>query len=63
VSDVIPGVAEAVAIWSSRIAIGSTTGYSREMLDVVVAKAKAQGYDLIARSRPRRPAADDRIHT
>jgi phosphonoacetaldehyde hydrolase len=45
-SAVIPGVVEAVNEMRGRgIRIGSTTGYTRAMLDVVVAKAREQGYD------------------
>jgi phosphonoacetaldehyde hydrolase len=44
-SDVIEGVPEVVARMRSRgLAIGSTTGYTRDMLDVVAAAAQAQGY-------------------
>lgn len=44
-SAVIPGVAEAVGRLRARgIRIGSTTGYTRPMLDVLLATAAAQGY-------------------
>jgi phosphonoacetaldehyde hydrolase len=44
-SDVIEGVPDAVARMRSRgLAIGSTTGYTRDMLDVVAAAARTQGY-------------------
>jgi phosphonoacetaldehyde hydrolase len=44
-SQVIPGVARAVRDWQSRgIRIGSTTGYTRKMLDPVKAQAAQQGY-------------------
>ena len=44
-SDVIEGVPAAVARMRARgLAIGSTTGYTRAMLDVVAAAARAQGY-------------------
>jgi phosphonoacetaldehyde hydrolase len=42
---VIPGVPEAVERLRARgIRIGSTTGYTRPMLDVLLARAAAQGY-------------------
>ena len=45
-SDVIPGVVEAVAALRARgLAIASTTGYPREVMDVVVRVAKEQGYE------------------
>ena len=44
-SGVIPGVVSAVETMRSRgWKIGSTTGYTRAMLDLVVAKAREQGY-------------------
>ena len=44
-SHVIDGVAETVARWKSMgIHIGSTTGYTRAMLDPVIAQARTQGY-------------------
>ena len=44
-SDVIPGVIETIASLRSRgVRIGSTTGYTRELMDVVEPLAKAQGY-------------------
>lgn len=44
-SDVIEGVPEAVAAIRERgLAIGSTTGYTRPMLDVILPRAAAQGY-------------------
>lgn len=44
-SDVIPGVAEAVERFRSRgIKIGSSTGYTRAMLNVLIEKAARQGY-------------------
>jgi phosphonoacetaldehyde hydrolase len=44
-SDVIQGVPEAVAAIRERgLAIGSTTGYTRPMLDVILPRAAAQGY-------------------
>src|SRR5579864_3886546 len=43
-SDVIDGVAAAAArLRGRRLRIGSTTGYTRPMLDVLVKRAKAQG--------------------
>jgi phosphonoacetaldehyde hydrolase len=60
-SDVIPGVVEAIRQcreWG--IKIGSTTGYSRELMEVVAPIAAAQGYspdvivcaDDVAKGRP-----------
>ncbi|MGA2737190.1 MAG: phosphonoacetaldehyde hydrolase [Bryobacteraceae bacterium] len=44
-SDVIPGVAATVDEWRARgIKIGSTTGYTRPMLDLLLSTAAAQGY-------------------
>jgi phosphonoacetaldehyde hydrolase len=44
-SALIPGLLEAIADLQSRgIRIASTTGYTRPMVDIVVASAKAQGY-------------------
>jgi phosphonoacetaldehyde hydrolase len=44
-SDVIPGVAEAIeSLQKSGLRIGSTTGYTRELMDVVEPLAAAQGY-------------------
>lgn len=44
-SDVIDGAAETVERWKSRdIRIGSTTGYTRAMLNPVIAQARSQGY-------------------
>lgn len=44
-SDLIPGVAETVARLRHRdMRVGTTTGYTRPMLDALVAKAAAQGY-------------------
>jgi phosphonoacetaldehyde hydrolase len=44
-SQVIDGVAESVARWKSQgIRIGSTTGYTRSMLDPVMTQARTQGY-------------------
>jgi phosphonoacetaldehyde hydrolase len=44
-SVVIPGVPEAVERFRSRaLKIGSTTGYTREMLDLLVAKSARSGY-------------------
>lgn len=44
-STLIDGVAETVAAWQKAgIKIGSTTGYTRPMLDVVIEHATAQGY-------------------
>ena len=45
-SDVIPGVVDTVAALRERgMAIASTTGYPREVMDVVVRVAKEQGYE------------------
>ena len=44
-SSVIPGIPEAVAELRSRgMKIGSTTGYTRELMDVVIPIAASQGY-------------------
>ncbi len=44
-SQLIPGVAQAVKDWQSRgIRIGSTTGYTRQMLAPVLAQAAQQGF-------------------
>ncbi|MDX1966429.1 MAG: phosphonoacetaldehyde hydrolase [Planctomycetaceae bacterium] len=44
-SDVIPGVPEAIAqLRHKGIRIGSTTGYTRELMEVVAPLAAAQGY-------------------
>jgi phosphonoacetaldehyde hydrolase len=45
-SEVIPGVLDVVAELRARgLAIGSTTGYPREVMDVVVRLAKEQGFE------------------
>jgi phosphonoacetaldehyde hydrolase len=45
-SDVIPGVAEALGRMRRRgLKIGSTTGYTRPMLEVLLKKAATQGYE------------------
>lgn len=45
-SDVIPGVPEAVAECRRRgLKIGSSTGYTRELMDVVIPMARAGGYE------------------
>lgn len=45
-ADVIPGVAEAVARLRERgIRIGSTTGYTRDIMAACIDRARAQGYD------------------
>lgn len=60
-SDVIPGVVEAVRrLREHGIRIGSTTGYTRELMDVVIPVAAEQGYqpdvtvcsDEVPRGRP-----------
>ncbi len=60
-SDVIPGVASAVAeLRKLGVKIGSSTGYTRELMDVVAPIAAAQGYvadcictaDEVAAGRP-----------
>lgn len=49
----IPGVAETVEGWrASGLRIGSTTGYTRALLDVVAAEAAAQGYSPDASVTP-----------
>jgi len=45
-SDMIPGVIDTVATLRARgLAIASTTGYPREVMDVVLRVAKEQGYE------------------
>jgi len=45
-ADLLPGVYEALNVIRQRgIAIGSSTGYSREMMDIVAALAKEGGYE------------------
>lgn len=45
-SDLIPGALQTIAILRSRnIAIGSTTGYPRSVMDGLMPLAKAQGYE------------------
>jgi phosphonoacetaldehyde hydrolase len=45
-SDLVPGVLETVAALRGRgLAIASTTGYPREVMDVVVRTAKEQGFE------------------
>ncbi len=45
-SELIPGALEAVAAFRARgLAIATTTGYSREVMDVVLREAKQQGYE------------------
>ena len=45
-SDMIPGVIETIAALRGRgMAIASTTGYPREVMDVVLRVAKEQGYE------------------
>ena len=44
-SDLIPGAAETVAaVRAAGLKIASSTGYTREMMEPVLARAKAQGY-------------------
>ncbi|MBO0460828.1 phosphonoacetaldehyde hydrolase [Enterococcus sp. DIV1298c] len=44
-AEVKPGVLDTVAVLRNRgIKIGSTTGYTSEMMEIVVAEANAQGY-------------------
>jgi phosphonoacetaldehyde hydrolase len=60
-SDVIPGVAAAVEKWrAAALRIGSTTGYTRDLMEIVRAKAAQQGYtpdvnvtpDMVGGGRP-----------
>lgn len=60
-SDVIPGVADAVSQCRARgLKIGSTTGYTRDLMTIVVEAAREQGYtadcvvceDDVPRGRP-----------
>jgi phosphonoacetaldehyde hydrolase len=44
-SDVLPGIPEAIAALRAQgLKIGSTTGYTRELMDVVAPRAAARGY-------------------
>jgi phosphonoacetaldehyde hydrolase len=44
-ADLIPGLLEAMGAFREReIMVGSTTGYSQEMMDVLVPRAREQGY-------------------
>jgi phosphonoacetaldehyde hydrolase len=44
-ADLVPGTVEAVASFRARgLKIGSTTGYTTEMMEILVAEAKARGY-------------------
>ena len=61
-STVIDGVAATVARLRKRgIKIGSTTGYTRAMLEIVLPPAAAQGYAPTARSRRTTSAPAGRI--
>lgn len=60
-SDVIPGAVTAVERWrAAGLRIGSTTGYTRELMEIVRAKAAQQGYapdvsvtpDMVGGGRP-----------
>jgi phosphonoacetaldehyde hydrolase len=60
-SDVIPGVAAAVEKWrAASLRIGGTTGYTRDLMEIVRAKAAGQGYapdasitpDMVGGGRP-----------
>src|SRR5262249_50069681 len=43
----VPGAADAVAAWRARgLAVGSTTGYSRDMVDVLEGAVRRQGLEL-----------------
>jgi phosphonoacetaldehyde hydrolase len=45
-ADLIPGTLEAIAKFRRRgLKIGSTTGYTREMMDILLAEAKKRGYE------------------
>ena len=45
-SELVPGALEAVAAMRARgLSIATTTGYPRQVMDVVVREAKAQGYE------------------
>ena len=45
-ADLIPGTLDAVAAFRDRgLKIGSTTGYTREMMDVLLLEAKKRGYE------------------
>jgi len=52
-SDVIPGVAAAVEKWrAAGLRIGGTTGYTRDLMEIVRAKAAEQGYEPDASITP-----------
>jgi phosphonoacetaldehyde hydrolase len=52
-SNPIPGAAETVEAWKTAgLRIGSTTGYTRELLDVVIPVAARQGYSPDASVTP-----------
>jgi len=52
-SDPIPGAREAVETWKAGgLRIGSTTGYTRALLDVVIVTAAKQGYRTEASATP-----------
>ena len=60
-SDVIPGVVTIVEKWrQAGLRIGSTTGYTRDLMEIVLAKAAQQGYapdanvtpDMVGGGRP-----------
>ncbi len=45
-ADLIPGTLEAIAKFRRRgLKIGSTTGYTREMMDILLSEAKQRGYE------------------
>ncbi len=45
-ADLIPGTLEAIAQFRQRgLKIGSTTGYTREMMDILLSEAKKRGYE------------------
>jgi phosphonoacetaldehyde hydrolase len=45
-ADLIPGTLEAIAKFRQRgLKIGSTTGYTREMMDILLSEAKKRGYE------------------
>ena len=62
-STVIDGVAETVARLRHRgIKIGSTTGYTRPMLDLILGPPPSKATSLIVQSRPMKSAPDAPFH-
>jgi phosphonoacetaldehyde hydrolase len=61
-SQVSPGVAQVVREWQNcGLRIGSTTGYTRQMLAPVLTQAAQQGFQRDASVRPMKLAQDTRL--